>query len=315
MSLKVATPAAIMQGVVVAKMEKTIFGKAIKLKSAYCSLNGQAPESVKEPYANLYIQLKGCNANCKFCTFKCVAKDFNFDKFDKVLNELKSNVRINKISITGGEPTYDLGKLYRIADIVREKVPECFFVVNTNGYQLFDLYKYGKSELFDSISLSRHHYDDETNNDILGFNSISSRIIKVIQTLFWKQKDKLHLSCNLIKGYIDSEQEVYKYLEHASKLKIFDVGLVSLMKINDFCKNNFIDIYDLKLDKKNIFNTKTWNFENSCSCKNYLYIPEKGGNEAVKLYHRCFHLTHEVSNTLVFDGENLKIGFDGETLI
>jgi hypothetical protein len=53
----------------------------------------------------------------------------------------------------------------------------------------------------------------------------------------------------------------------------------------------------------------------SCKCKNYIYIPKELDEETVKVYHRCFSLRTEVLNSLVFDGENLKFGFEGVTLI
>ena len=296
-------------------METTLFGKNIPLKSYVCALNGQEPQPIGVPYVNLYIQLKGCNAKCKFCTFQEAAKDFNFKKFKEVLSELKKNIQVRKISVTGGEPTLFLDRLYKISDNVRKVFPDSFFVVNTNGYQLLDLYKDGKFRDFDSISLSRHHYDDKINNEILGFNSISKKWLEAIQHSWWQQKDKLHLSCNLINGYIDSPQKVYNYLEFAGKVKINDVGFVSLMKINYFCENNFVDFSDLKLKHKRLFKTKEWKFMDSCKCNNYLYIPNDINSDVVKVYYRCFMMRSEVCNSLVFDGENLKIGFDGLTLI
>jgi len=296
-------------------METILFEKNVNLKTHFCTLNGENPVSIKNPYINLYIQLKGCNAKCKFCTFRECANDFNFEKFEEVICELKKTVPINKISITGGEPTYDLKKLYKIVEIIRKNVPDCFFIVNTNGYQLIDLYKDGVIKWFDSVSLSRHHYDDKANNEILGFKSIPKRDLEGIQKDWWQYKDKLHLSCNLINGYIDSPKKVYKYLEFAGKVKINDVGFVSLMKINYFCENNFIDFSDLKLKHKRLFKTKEWKFMDSCKCNNYLYIPNDINSDVVKVYYRCFMTRSEVCHSLVFDGENLKIGFDGLTLI
>ncbi len=295
-------------------METTLFGKKIILKSHSCALNGEEPRPIETPYINLYIQLKGCNAKCKFCTFQEAAKDFNFNKFHKVLSELKKNVQVNKISITGGEPTLFLDKLYNISHKVKEMFPNSFFVVNTNGFRLIDLYKDGENTLFDSISLSRHHYDDKKNNEILGFNSVSKKVLELIQSREQK-KERLHLSCNLVNGYIDSPQKIYKYLEFAGKVKINDVGFVSLMKINYFCENNFVDFSDLKLKHKRLFKTKEWKFMDSCKCNNYLYIPKDINSDVVKVYYRCFMMRTEVCNSLVFDGENLKIGFDGLTLI
>lgn len=296
-------------------METTLFGKKVNLKTHFCALNGEEPVPIKNPYVNLYVQLKGCNAKCEFCNFQDVAQDFNFKKFKSVLCELQKTVPVNKISITGGEPTLNLPKLYKIIDLVKEYFPNSFFVTNTNGYKLLDLYKDGKSAMFDSISLSRHHYEDERNNKILGFKSLPAECLESIQHTWWQQKDKLHLSCNLIKGCVDSPAKIYKYLDFANKVKIYDVGFVSLMKINYFCNEKFVDFSDLDLKNKRMFQSREWNFSNSCKCKNYLYIPKNLDSQVVKVYNRCFMLRTEVANSLVYDGENLKFGFDGLTLI
>lgn len=45
---------------------------------------------------------------------------------------------------------------------------------------------------------------------------------------------QIQFRCNLINGYIDSRDEVFKYLDWANELGINDVGLVSLMPVNDY---------------------------------------------------------------------------------
>lgn len=297
-------------------MEVDLFGNKLSIKSHYCSLNGEKTYPIEEPSVNLYIQTKGCNAKCKFCEFKDVACNFNFKKLDKVLSSITDNIKINKISITGGEPTLKLRKLYKIVDVIKKKSSKSFLVMNTNGYNLLDVYKDGFSRYFDSISLSRHHYDDKINDKIFGFKTLSSTYLECTQAAWWQKKDRLHLSCNLIKGYVDSPKEVYKYLEFANNVKINDVGFVSLMKINDYCNNEFIDFseFDFK-EKKNMFKTKEWKFLDSCKCNNFLYIPKSSSGDVVKVYSRCFMKKTDISNTLVFDGENLKFGFNGLTLI
>ncbi len=63
--------------------------------------------------------------------------------------------------------------------------------VNTNGSRLKDL---EGIDVLDNIALSRHHYDDEINNQIFGINTADTDILDS-----FKDKHKLHLSCNLIK--------------------------------------------------------------------------------------------------------------------
>jgi organic radical activating enzyme len=246
-------------------MEVILFDKKIPIKSHYCSLNGSEMFPIKEPYVNLYIQLKGCNAKCSFCSFQNVAKPFDFNKFEEVLQSLQGEIRVNKISITGGEPTLNLPKLYKIINLVRLYFPDSFFVMNTNGSSgkpprynvpLVEMFYDGMLEKFDSISISRHHYTDYHNDEIFGEKNIfkqenkgdfvidvtsngihmlSKQQLQGLQSMV-NNKNLFHLSCNLIKGQIDSTQKIYNYLEFANYVKIYDVGFVSLMKINDFCK-------------------------------------------------------------------------------
>ncbi len=295
-------------------MQTTIFGKTIDLKSHNCSLNGCEMVPITEPYINLYVQLNGCNANCSFCEFKNVANAFDFEKFEQTLISLKEEIEVKKISITGGEPTLELKKLYKIIDLIRFYFPETFLVMNTNGFQLLNLFENGEINNFDSISISRHHYEDVKNNEILGFKALSTVELKRAQEKLIN-KNLLHLSCNLIKNNIDSEKEIYEFLEFANFLKIYDVGFVSLMKINDFCKENFIDFSSFDFKTKRMLLSKQWNYFDSCKCNNYLYIPEKLDIEVVKAYSRCVLKPEHPSNLVVFNGKNLKFGFNGLTLI
>lgn len=60
-----------------------------------------------------------------------------------------------------------------------------------------------------------------------------------------KYCSKIHLTCNLIRGIVDSEKAVIAYLEKAKSLGVYDVGFVSLMKVNKFCEDNHVDFSDI----------------------------------------------------------------------
>ena len=290
-------------------MKFLLFDKHIELKSYSCSLNDFDAQPIETPYVNLYVRFKGCNANCVFCEYKDSANEFDFEKFDETLSKLKSQIKVNKISLTGGEPTFNLKKLYKVIEIIKKHFPDTFMVLNTNGFKLLNICQDDKIKYFDSISISRHHYIDKINNEIFGFNAISKKDLKMLTN-----KEVFHLSCNLIKKYIDKEKEIYKYLDFANYLKIYDVGFVSLMKVNDYCNNNFIDFSSLNLNNNRMFKTKEWKNFDKCKCNNYLYIPKELENEVIKVYSRCSLKPDDASNLIVWDGENLKHGFNGLTL-
>jgi pyruvate-formate lyase-activating enzyme len=282
-----------------------IFGHEISLRKYTCSLFGAEPQPVVEPYLNLYVRFKGCNAHCSFCEFMNTASPFNEKKYQQVLHEVKSKIKINKISFTGGEPTLNFDQFKHIYQLTAQEVASAF-VINTNGYQLKRIFEDDEiMKRIDSISLSRHHYNDQLNNEILGFEAPTIQQIKKLP-----QNHLFNLTCNLIKGYIDSKAEIYRYLEHAANLGIDYVGLVSLMPINDYCKQEYIDFESLDLVGERFKLMREQNFEDYCKCYNYLYIPENV-NSVIRVYYKNTYRPHQMTTSLVFDGENLSVGFSG----
>lgn len=298
-------------------MKITLFGKELNLKDHECSLNGSTPAK-RVPSINLYVNMTNeCNAHCKFC---CNEKNrgrkipFNVEKFKAIISGVSCQIPINKISFTGGEPTLgctssDYGALFECVKAVKLFDPEIFTVINTNGIHLNYLDE--MAPYFDSIALSRHFYHDKQNMEIFE----SSNVATEADILSFKNKDKLHISCNLQKGYIDSSKKIRLFLEHVASLGVSDVGFVSLMPANDYCKKHFIDFADIQFNFDGIYRTKDWNYESHCRCRNYIYIPSEGSVDFVKVYSRYYCDPKFNMSTLVYDGEFLGAGFDGEIII
>lgn len=289
-----------------------LFGKEIDLKTHHCQLYDYAPTTVENPYVNIQVQLKGCNANCKFCISKNPGH-FNEDEYFRKLKLILEQVgHVKKLNFTGGEPTLNFERLERLVHRTRELLPNTYFTLNTNGYNFekaFDnLY-----EEFDNIQLSRHHYDDKKNNEILGFRSVSKDFLKEIATSL-EDKKFLNVSCNLIKGYIDNENEVFNYLEDCSKMDIRWVGFVTLIPLNDFCNENRVSFEDMNLDNNRFIQTKHWKAPmKSCQCFNYVYVP-KDLSDPISVYNKKTE-KGVLKYMLVFDGENFNIGFGDDKLI
>lgn len=284
-----------------------IFGTTINLRSEYCTKDNSCDVwEVTEPYVNIYVRLQNnCNAACKFCEFRGEHQNFDLKKFLTIIDLINTKVKINKVSFTGGEPTLNIRLLKVVINIIRHVRKDAFIVVNTNGVNLPKLVGLD----IDSIAMSRHHYDDAKNNEILGFNAPSKEMIAA-----FPNKNVLHLSCNLVRGYIDSEEEVIKYLEFCNEVGVDDVGLVSLMGVNDYCKEHFKDFNDFDFSEyKNMLRNRTWNNKDCCRCANYLYASNSNAN-IVKMYSRYYVKPHDVEGQLVFDGQYLKTGFNGEII-
>ena len=106
-------------------MEYSIFGKAIAIKQTGCSQCG-IPGLRLAPSVNLFVQVtQGCNATCLFCSNKEKPKThvpFNLAKLFDIVQEIRSkNIDINRINVTGGEPSVVPELVSRILDTCHEK--------------------------------------------------------------------------------------------------------------------------------------------------------------------------------------------------
>ena len=85
------------------------------------------------------------------------------------------------------------------------------------------------------------------------------------------------------------------------------------MPANEYCKERFVDFNELSFENiQDVFVTKNWNYENLCRCRNYVYIANNA--EIVEVYSRYYKNPSYSGNALVFDGQNIKLGFNGEVL-
>ena len=149
--------------------------------------------------------------------------------------------------------------------------------VCTNGY-LFCIDECDEViHIADNISWSLHHWNFDVNEKIMGLN------LKINHVILNNQK--INISCNFIKGYVDSEEGVINVLEKADDLGIREVAFVGLMSVNDYCKENFIKPFE-KYQSKRIFhyNSISYHVEGKCKCDNYIYFSKKGN--IIKFYSR-----------------------------
>lgn len=298
-----------------------LFDKQIPIRKYGCSNKGQDPLWIKTPRVNLFVQVTtNCNADCKFCIYKNYKKSsFDVKKYTEIIKYLtfKEDLCVGKLNFTGGEPTLNFPLFEEILNETKNNInlknkPE--ITINTNGINLVEIAKY--TDFVDSIGLSRHHYNDSTNFEI--FNSINVAAgadIKEFNKIA-KNPNVLQLRCNLIKGYIDSYEEITKYMENAINIECHDCGFVTLAPNNDYCKERQIDFANLIKINSDILKVNEWNRiedgENYCQCSNYVYTSEDG--EFCKFYARLFCRNDIKDGTLVFDGNNLRYGFGGDII-
>lgn len=281
-----------------------LFDTEIEVKKYACSLN-KGPADRIDPYVNLYININDvCQANCSFCEYhKETKRKFDLDKLKYTIKELNSRgIAVNKVNFSGGEPMINPDLIEEIIPLL----PEVYVTINTNGFNFNKTDKIASK--VDCISLSRHHYDDDVNDEIFKCNTPSLE-----RVASFSDKVKLHLRCNMMKEYIDSQDEAMTYIDVTSMAGIMDYGFVSLMKINPFCEENFIDHNILDWSSHERAHT-CYSQERSgvCSCNNYLYYTKEGN--LVKLYSRASEDFKFEASNLVFDIDVVKKGFNGKII-
>lgn len=286
--------------------------KGIQFKRYGCIINNKEQYEIPYRQINLYVVLgRNCNANCSFCEYCNSESNINLNKFEETIKWLNNICKIGTVHITGGEPTLDLNLLKAILKIVKTTDNLITTSVNTNGIHLKEL---EDIEGLDNIALSRHAITDIENYEIFKTNSVPST-----ETLIqFKNKNKLHLSCNLIKGYIDNEEKIRQYLEFAANIGVIDIGLVSLMQVNKFCKIHYVEMPILTLDNRLIKNKEHYSLncdtkEIECKCENYLYLANN--MKIISMYHRHAIKNNCIADYLVYDNNIIKQGFSGKEII
>ncbi|KIP56728.1 hypothetical protein ST42_05695 [Prevotella pectinovora] len=289
-----------------------IFGKEIAVKSHGCNVMDEPGQRIA-PSVNLFVKVtKGCNAHCKFCSnanSTDASSVFNIPKLITVIKELKGNgICINRINITGGEPSVVSPLVYKILDTVEENsFDDIHLHLNTNGLlpQSQEMMRHPR---WDSISMSLHHYDVSKLSELYG-----CRIPEKAFDFEGIDLQKVNSSCNLVKGYIDNAEEAHKMLDFNLDLGIPRVGFVALMKVNDYCWEHFVDLEDIHLDSiPHVYFTKSMNRGSDCKCSNYLYNRDL---KILEIYMRNYANPNYCESSLVYDGEYLRQGFHQDNII
>lgn len=287
--------------------------KNIEFKKKTCMNQYGEQTELTENIIPLYIvTTRKCNTHCKFCTFHNGKSDIDLVKLKEAIDWLYRFCSIPTVHFTGGEPTLELEKIVQISDFVKQNDKLTTTSVNTNGTRLNDLINI---ESLDNIALSRHCLTDEENFEIFGSNKVPT--LKQIDN--FKDKYKIHLSCNLIKGYVDSYEKIIQYLENAASVGVNDTGFVSLMRVNDFCNKHFVDFSNFDIKETERFK-KVRCFTNiddetqdiCCKCENYLYMASNF--KLVSMYHRYAIQNDRISDYLVYEDNQLKQGFNGQVI-
>lgn len=126
-----------------------LFGKSIKIKDKGCAIGSSKPGSIA-PSVNLFVKVTdACNAHCRFCSNagkSCTYGIFNLEKLSDIIKELQvNNILVNRINITGGEPS-----------VVPNLVNDILLLLNRDEFQGIHVHLNTNGLLPESKELMRH---------------------------------------------------------------------------------------------------------------------------------------------------------------
>lgn len=288
-----------------------LFGKDILLQKFGCS-DSLETEHPMRPYVNLYVKVtNGCNARCAFCCNAGCNTVSGFDMkklFDCMAAIVGSGIKLNRVSLTGGEPSLCEATAQAIIEHINEEYHYTQLQLNTNG--LTDSSRrLMRHPRLDSISVSLHHYDKQKAEEIF-----DAEIDGEIGRFPGIDTRKLNLSCNLIREYIDNADEISHYLDFAASRGVRTVGFVSLMKKTDYCRKHFVDFSEIDFGAvPNLYLTRERHNASHCKCRNYIYRANNGN--MIEVYMRENINPEYCASSLLFDGEYLRQGFGYDNII
>jgi pyruvate-formate lyase-activating enzyme len=191
---------------------------------------------------NLYVDVTAsCNASCPFCIAPTVGRKNDSGFLEGLVWALDFTQRnFGSVQVTGGEPTLSS----RLRDVMREVSLRIFHrvVLNTNGAGIktpgivIDL----ESSGFTHVNLSRHHYDEERNQEIMRFNRATDysnqAFIDAVESVIYSGMMP-RINCNLLRGYVDSADEIQAFVSWCESFGVRNVSFSETFPLGVFDQN------------------------------------------------------------------------------
>lgn len=285
-----------------------------KIKTIPCEVDGYREERYPSPHANIQVKLtEHCNADCAFCTYHNNRSEtkFNMREFIRGLIHINKYVEIPCVTFTGGETTLEIDTIIECINVIRIVSPNTRIKIHTNGLYLQDLLEIDGVW---RISLSRHGIFDKENYSIFRTSSVPT--LQQLKNIDEREKNRIHIDCNMIKGHVDNVKKLRLFLNTLLDVGITDFGFVTLMPVNKYCEEHFVDSTKVLADAKLtvVKHCRYIKEDNKphCECCNYEYTSPFG--QIATLYSRRAIDMNCEEASLVFNSQSWKQGFSGSKL-
>ena len=205
---------------------------------------------------NIFIT-NSCQNKCFFCINHKnrnidISDEEYYNALEKALKELSN--KGFEITITGGEPTLNPERFVKTLELCKKYNFPCR-TVSTTGFNLLKNYNNKplcqhmiENNFIHNINISRMHWDEDRNLEILNGLNITNSNIKTLATFFKLNDAEMRISCNIIPGYIDTFDKMLNFVDYYRGLNVDTVMFRELIgykmkKLNDILeltpKNGF----------------------------------------------------------------------------
>jgi hypothetical protein len=169
-----------------------------------------------------------CNASCEWCVEKRGWHPQEKASWETIVEAAIQSGKKN-IILLGGEPTLHKN----LFDIIEKLVAANLNVwITTNGSMLTRGFA-EKLRGIKGVNISCHHYDLGMNEMVTGVMLSHNSLIDVIQMLH-KNGAIVRMNCNCIEGYIDSKDDIQKYIRWAKSIGADGIRFAELKFSNEF---------------------------------------------------------------------------------
>ena len=209
-------------------------------------------------YINVFIDML-CDANCPFCinkakeivnpSFKRDVKNISLNefihKFDELYDNLYNNMSAKPIvNITGGEPTISPRFIPFIQHLLKRRIGFEIITNTTNLHKDYIL----QNMMYNckSINISRNHYDDDKNKELMNLNvkvtnENLKKAVEFVTNNF--QVNRIYsVGCVMMKNGIHTLEDIKKYIDTYSYINPSLFFVRQMENVSDYLHNK--DDYD-----------------------------------------------------------------------
>ena len=174
-----------------------------------------------------------CNARCKWCVEKIGYHPTNREDW-QTIGKAAIDTGKKNIILLGGEPT-----LFRDLKLLIDMLlaAERHVYVTTNGSRINREFVESNLRGISGLNISVHHYELKKNADITGL-LINKLTLQGGIVSAREQNIRVRLNCNAIRGYIDNEEKIHKYLKFVKEM-FADCARFAELKLDT---DSFVDL-------------------------------------------------------------------------